>query len=51
MAMSCLFAERFDLALSWAEQSFRQLPSFVFVVLDQGEREASRMGRVIETFG
>jgi TolB-like protein len=33
MAMSHLFAKRFDLALSWAEQSFRQLPSFVFVVL------------------
>lgn len=33
MAMSHLFAGRFDLALSWAEQSFRQLPSFVFVVL------------------
>ncbi|MBR0824523.1 winged helix-turn-helix domain-containing protein [Bradyrhizobium manausense] len=33
MAMSHMFAGRFDLALSWAEQSFRQLPSFVFVVL------------------
>src|SRR6266850_4034114 len=33
MAMSHLFAERFDLALSWAEQSFRQLPSFALVVL------------------
>ncbi|BAM88733.1 transcriptional regulator domain protein [Bradyrhizobium oligotrophicum S58] len=33
MAMSHLFAGRFDAALSWAEQSFRQLPSFVFVVL------------------
>jgi hypothetical protein len=33
MAMSHLFAGRFDMALSWAEQSFRQLPSFVFVVL------------------
>jgi tetratricopeptide (TPR) repeat protein len=33
MAMSQLFAGRFDLALSWAEQSFRQLPSFMFVVL------------------
>ena len=33
MAMSHLFAGRFDLALSWAEQSFQQLPSFVFVVL------------------
>jgi TolB-like protein len=33
MAMSHLFAGRFDVALSWAEQSFRQLPSFVFVVL------------------
>jgi tetratricopeptide (TPR) repeat protein len=33
MAMAHLFAGRFDAALSWAEQSFRQLPSFVFVVL------------------
>lgn len=33
MAMSHLFAGRFDVALTWAEQSFRQLPSFVFVVL------------------
>jgi TolB-like protein len=33
MAMSHLFAGRFDLALSWGEQSLRQLPSFVFVVL------------------
>jgi tetratricopeptide (TPR) repeat protein len=33
MAMSHLFGGRFDLALSWAEQSFRQLPSFAFVVL------------------
>jgi TolB-like protein len=33
MAMSHLLAGRFDLALSWAEQSFRQLPSFAFVVL------------------
>lgn len=33
MAMSHMFAGRFDLALSWAEQACRQLPSFVFVVL------------------
>jgi TolB-like protein len=33
MAMSHLFAGRFDLALSWAERSFRQLPSSKFVVL------------------
>jgi len=32
MAMSHLFAGRYDLASSWAEQSFRQLPSFLFVV-------------------
>lgn len=33
MALSHLLAGRFELALSWAEQSFRQLPSFVFVVV------------------
>src|SRR5438105_5188413 len=33
MAMAHLFAGRFDLALSWAEQSFRQLPSFTFVMV------------------
>lgn len=33
IAMAHMFAGRFDVALSWAEQSFRQLPSFVFVVL------------------
>jgi TolB-like protein len=33
MAMSHLFAGRFDVALTWAEQSFRQLPSFVLVVV------------------
>ncbi|WP_316170892.1 MULTISPECIES: winged helix-turn-helix domain-containing tetratricopeptide repeat protein [unclassified Bradyrhizobium] len=33
MAMAHLFAERFELALSWAERSFRQLPSSGFVVL------------------
>jgi TolB-like protein len=33
MAMSHLFAGRFDLALSWAELSFQQLPSFTFVVV------------------
>jgi TolB-like protein/tetratricopeptide (TPR) repeat protein len=33
MAMAHLFAGRFDVALSWAEKSFRQLPSFAFVVL------------------
>jgi hypothetical protein len=27
-----LFAGRFDMASSWAEQSFRQLPSFLMVV-------------------
>lgn len=32
MAMSHLFAGRYDMASSWAEQSFRQLPSFLFVV-------------------
>ena len=29
MALSHLFAGRFDTALSWAEQSFRELPTFV----------------------
>ena len=32
MALSHLFAGRFDMASSWAEQSFRQLPSFLIVV-------------------
>jgi TolB-like protein/Tfp pilus assembly protein PilF len=32
MALSHLFAGRFDAASSWAEQSFRQLPSFLVVV-------------------
>jgi TolB-like protein/Tfp pilus assembly protein PilF len=32
MALSHLFAGRFDMASSWAEQSFRQLPSFLVVV-------------------
>jgi tetratricopeptide (TPR) repeat protein len=32
MALSHLFAGRFDMASSWAEQSFRQLPSFLLVV-------------------
>jgi TolB-like protein/Flp pilus assembly protein TadD len=32
MAMANLFAGRFDMASSWAEQSFRQLPSFLLVV-------------------
>jgi hypothetical protein len=32
MALSHLFAGRFDQASSWAEQSFRQLPSFLVVV-------------------
>jgi TolB-like protein len=31
MALSHLFAGRFDLASSWAEQSFRQLPTFLAV--------------------
>ncbi|NEL06849.1 CadC-family transcriptional regulator, partial [Escherichia coli] len=33
MAMAHLFAERFDLAVDWAERSFRQMPSSGFVVL------------------
>lgn len=33
MAVSHLFSGRFDVAQSWAEQSLRQLPSFVFVAL------------------
>jgi hypothetical protein len=32
MALSHLFAGRFDMASSWAEQSFRQLPRFLMVV-------------------
>jgi TolB-like protein/Tfp pilus assembly protein PilF len=32
MALSHLFAGRFDMASCWAEQSFRQLPSFLVVV-------------------
>jgi TolB-like protein/class 3 adenylate cyclase/Tfp pilus assembly protein PilF len=32
MAMTHLFSGRFDLALEWAERSFRQLPSFLAVV-------------------
>jgi TolB-like protein/Tfp pilus assembly protein PilF len=32
MALSHLFAGRFDMASSWAEQSYRQLPSFLVVV-------------------
>ena len=32
MALSHLFAGRFDMASSWAEQSFRQLPSFLAAV-------------------
>jgi TolB-like protein len=32
MALAHLFAGRFDTASSWAEQSFRQLPSFLLVV-------------------
>jgi len=32
MALSHLFAGRFDAASSWAEQSFRELPTFLFVV-------------------
>jgi ABC-type nitrate/sulfonate/bicarbonate transport system permease component len=33
MAMSHLFGGRADLALSWAQLSFRRLPSFAFVVI------------------
>ncbi len=33
MAMSHLFAGRFDAALSWAERSYRQVPTSTFVVL------------------
>jgi tetratricopeptide (TPR) repeat protein len=54
MAMSHLFAGRFDTALSWAEQSFRQLPTFVFVVLViaachalAGRKEQAPMWRII----
>ena len=32
MAVSDLFAGRFDTASSWAEKSFRHLPSFLMVV-------------------
>ena len=32
MALSHLFAGRFDIAASWAEQSFRQLPAFLLPV-------------------
>jgi TolB-like protein/Tfp pilus assembly protein PilF len=32
MALSHLFAERFDMASSWAEQAFRELPSFLVLV-------------------
>ena len=32
MAVAHLFAGRFDVASSWAEKSFRQLPSFLMVV-------------------
>jgi TolB-like protein len=32
MALSHLLAERFDMAASWAEQSFRQSPTFLAVV-------------------
>jgi TolB-like protein/Tfp pilus assembly protein PilF len=32
MALSHLFAERFDMASFWAEQSFRQLPTFLAAV-------------------
>ncbi|OKO85116.1 winged helix-turn-helix domain-containing protein [Bradyrhizobium sp. AS23.2] len=32
MALSHLFAERFDIATLWAEQSFRQLPVFLLLV-------------------
>jgi tetratricopeptide (TPR) repeat protein len=32
MSLAHLFAGRFDTASSWAEQSFRQLPSFLLVV-------------------
>jgi len=32
MALSHLFAGRFDMAASWAEQSFRQLPAFLLPV-------------------
>ena len=32
MALSHLFAGRFDMASTWAEQSFRQLPSFLVAV-------------------
>jgi hypothetical protein len=32
MALSHLFAGRFDMASSWAEQSFREAPTFLAVV-------------------
>jgi tetratricopeptide (TPR) repeat protein len=32
MAMAHLFAERFDVASSWAEKAYRNLPSFLMVV-------------------
>ena len=32
MAVAHLFARRFDAAASWAEKSFRELPSFLMVV-------------------
>ena len=38
MAVAHLFAGRFDTASSWAEKSFRQLPSFLMVVgVDRSE--------------
>ena len=41
MALSHLFAERFDMASSWAEQSFRELPSFL-VRGGSSSRQATR---------
>jgi hypothetical protein len=43
MALAHLFAGRFDMASSWAEKSFRHLPSFLLVV--GSSQQAALAGR------
>ncbi|KRB89968.1 winged helix-turn-helix domain-containing tetratricopeptide repeat protein [Noviherbaspirillum sp. Root189] len=46
MAAAHLFLGRFDMALSWAEKAFRELPSFLLAgaILAAGHALAARMG-------
>ncbi len=62
MALSHLFAGRFDMASSWAERSFRQLPSFLLAVAiiaasqalagraEQARTAIEHLGRLDPTF-